>query len=78
MAGGVTLDVVAVGRRVTIVAVEGDDPLSARLVSLGMLPGVEVQVLRRAPFGDPTEYKLHGYRLGLRRAEARRVTVDDG
>jgi len=73
-----TLDEVAVGHRVKVVAVTGDDALASRLTSLGVLAGVEIHVLRRAMFGDPTEYKLHGYRLGLRRDEARRVTVDDG
>jgi Fe2+ transport system protein FeoA len=50
-------------------------PVGARLADLGFLPGTEIRVLRRAPFGDPTEYELRGYRICLRRSEAARVRV---
>jgi Fe2+ transport system protein FeoA len=54
---------------------DGDDPIDRRLLDLGLLPGTEVRVLRRAPLGDPVEYELRGYRLCLRRSEAERVRV---
>ena len=36
---------------------------------------IEVEVLRRAPLGDPTVFELHGYQLCLRRSESQRVRV---
>jgi len=36
---------------------------------------VMVRVAGQAPFGDPLELELRGYRLSIRRAEARRVTI---
>lgn len=51
-------------------------PLVQRLLQLGLLEGVEVEVVRRAPGGDPVEYRLLGYSLSLRRAEAANVIVD--
>ena len=56
-------------------AVDGDTSIGRRLLDLGFVPGTAVRVLRRAPLGDPVEYELRGYRLCLRRSEARRIRV---
>jgi ferrous iron transport protein A len=47
-----------------------------RLLELGLLPGTEVEVVRRAPLGDPLELRLRGYRLSLRAEEARAIAVE--
>lgn len=47
-----------------------------RLVEMGMLPGVIVEVLRLAPLGDPMDLRLHGYRLSIRLKEAGLILVD--
>jgi ferrous iron transport protein A len=52
------------------------DEVSARLMEMGLTPGVEVQVLGVAPLGDPIELALRGYRLSVRRSEAARVEVE--
>ena len=44
--------------------------LRNRVLALGFVPGTEVKSVRRAPFGDPTEYELRGGRVSLRRSEA--------
>jgi ferrous iron transport protein A len=51
------------------------DDVLQRVMALGIVPGTAVEVIRRAPFGDPTEYALRGYRLCLRTSEASRVEV---
>lgn len=71
----VPLDTVRPGRAATVVRVDGDDITAQRLRDLGVWPGVIVEVIRRAPFGEPTEYRLQGYRLALRRGEAHRIRV---
>lgn len=58
-----------------VVGVDGDDALAQRLDAAGLWPGVRVQKIGKAPFGDPLLFRLHGYRLALRRAEAARVRV---
>jgi ferrous iron transport protein A len=58
-----------------VVEVLGDDPLALRLAAAGLWPGVMVERICRAPFGDPLLFRLHGYRLALRRSEAERVLV---
>ncbi|MFK7742018.1 MAG: ferrous iron transport protein A, partial [Planctomycetota bacterium] len=47
------------------------------LRSVGLWPGVVVERLASAPFGGPLLFRLHGYRLALRREEAQRVALQD-
>jgi ferrous iron transport protein A len=70
-----SLDTVAVGDSARVLDVDGDDAVAIRLLEMGLTPGVAVRVLGRAPFGDPLELELRGYRLSIRLAEAARVTV---
>ena len=70
-----TLDRVPRGASVRVVAILGGDAIARRLDDLGLRAGVEVEVLRRAPLGDPTVFELHGYQLCLRRSESGRVRV---
>ena len=49
----------------------------AKLLSMGLTPGVEFKVVRSAPMGDPIEIQIRGYRLSLRREEARVVRVEE-
>lgn len=71
-----TLDQVAVGDFVRVGDVAGDDGVAIRLLEMGLTPGVTVRVVGRAPFGDPLELELRGYRLSIRRAEAARVAIE--
>jgi Fe2+ transport system protein FeoA len=77
-AGIATLDRLAAGTSATVVAIDGDDLLSSRLLDHGLWPGAEVRLLGCAPLGDPLLFALHGLRLALRRDEAARVRVRSG
>ncbi len=70
-----TLDKCPLGAAVAVQHVLGDDPLSQRLGALGFWADAQVMVERTAPLGDPTLYRLHGFRLALRRDEAARIVV---
>ena len=70
-----TLDQIPRGDSVRVVGVDGADAIARRLDDLGLRVGVEVEVIRRAPLGDPTVFELHGYQLCLRRSESERVRV---
>ena len=63
------------GAAAQVVAIRGDDAVSRRLADLGFWPGTTVSVQFRSLFGGPRAYRLHGYRLALRRDEAARVEV---
>jgi Fe2+ transport system protein FeoA len=43
---------------------------------MGFCNGVQVEVIRRAPLGDPIEFRLRGYHLSLRNEQARHVTIN--
>ncbi len=63
------------GQSGIIEKIEGEDALASRLMEMGLLDGERVDVIGRAPMGDPTEYALRGYRLSLRRTESDRVHI---
>ncbi len=65
----------ASGQRLEVVEVVGNDALAVRLVASGLWPGAAIEWIAQAPFGDPLLFRLHGYRLALRRSEAERVLV---
>jgi Fe2+ transport system protein FeoA len=69
------LNRVGVGCRACVVSVSGDSDLRRRLLEMGFCNGAEVEVLRRAPFGDPIEFRLRGYCLSLRDEQAGCVQV---
>jgi ferrous iron transport protein A len=70
-----TLDQIPKGHSVRVLAVAGDDPIARRLNDLGIREGTLIEVLRRAPLGDPTVFELRGYQLCLRQTESQRVQV---
>ena len=56
-------------------SVRGTSDLRRRLLEMGFCNHARVTVIRRAPLGDPIEYRLRGYYVSLRKAEARCVLV---
>lgn len=72
-----TLDAVPTGTRAVVTHVEDDDTaLVRRLCDLGFTPGTEIDVLRRAPLGDPVVYRLRDFEICLRDRQARCIQVE--
>ncbi|AIU70345.1 MULTISPECIES: FeoA family protein [Thermococcus] len=67
------LDEVPVGSTVRVRKLCGGPIL--KFMEMGVLPGTEVRVLKKAPLGDPIEVELRGYRLSLRKEEAECLEV---
>jgi ferrous iron transport protein A len=67
----------AVGEAGRVGAVSGAGDVSRRLLEMGITPGAQIRRLGAAPLGDPLEFELRGYRLSLRRAEARFVALEE-
>jgi len=63
------------GQRLVVSEVLGTDALADRLRVSGLWAGAIVELIGNAPFGGPLLFKLHGFRLALRRSEAERVTA---
>ena len=53
----------------------GDSELKERLMTMGLIPGTKVKVLRSAPLGDPMALGVRSYNLSLRRADAAKIQV---
>mgnify|MGYP001166117069 FL=1 len=70
-----TLTDVPHGTDARVKSVHGSSRVSKRLMELGVVPGVELQVVKSAPFGDPIEVRLRGYSLAMRRSEADAIEV---
>lgn len=69
------LNRLGVGCRGSVFAVGGDAELRRRLLEMGFCNGAGVEVIRRAPLGDPIEFRLRGYHLSLRDEQARHVQI---
>lgn len=70
-----TLDQLLVGGSCLIQKVLGEGKVVRRLFDMGLTPGAEVYLRKKAPLGDPLEVTLRGYELSLRKDEAAHVVV---
>ncbi len=70
------LSEVRVGQSGVLSRLDLSEDVSDHLAHLGFLPGAEVKVLRRAPAGDPTVYRIDGVEVGLRNETARHIEIE--
>ena len=66
----------AIGETGIITAVSGEGRIRRRLFDMGVTPGAEVTLVKKAPLGDPIEVTLRGYQLTLRKNEAECVGTE--
>ncbi|MHC1625089.1 MAG: FeoA family protein [Methermicoccaceae archaeon] len=71
-----TLDNVNEESKVRVIHIKGRGAARKRVLDMGFVPGVEVEVIKKAPLGDPIEFKLKGYHLSLRKKEAETIVVE--
>ena len=71
-----TLDDMAIGDRARIIGFREQTPYSAQLARMGLIPGTEFELKRRAPLGDPVEIHVRGFTLGLRSSEASVLDIE--
>ena len=69
------LSEMAVGESAVVASLELPDDVGDHLMHLGFLPEATVEVLRRAPAGDPTVYRVEGAEIALRRETAQHIQV---
>ena len=63
------------GEKAVIVRVHGHGSFRKRLIEMGFIHGKEVRVVLNAPLKDPIEYEIIGYKVSLRREEAKLIDV---
>ena len=59
-----------------VVRVTGQSEDLTRLQEMGLTVGTSFRVVKVAPFGDPVEIDLRGYRLCLRKQETKDFEVE--
>lgn len=69
-----TLANVIKGKKVKVIKLLNSE-ISSKLLEMGLYNGQEVEVLFKAPFGDPIAVNIGGYVLSLRLDEAKFVEV---
>lgn len=73
-----TLDKIEKGEAVKVVSVEdSNDELRSYILNMGLTPGVEVSLIKKAPLGDPMEFRLRGYELALQKKDASKIVVEN-
>ena len=65
-----------IGETGQITKVDGEGRIRRRLFDMGITPGAEVYLRKKAPLGDPMEITIRGYELTLRKEEADLVTLE--
>ena len=65
-----------IGEQGIIKSVAGDGRIRRRLFDMGVTPGAEVYLRKKAPLGDPLEVTVRGYELSLRKSEASAVVTE--
>ena len=65
-----------IGERGKVTKVNGEGAIRRRLFDMGITPGAEVYLRKKAPFGDPIEIAIRGYELTLRKSEASQVEIE--
>ena len=70
-----TLNLLEPGSKAKVIQITGRGSARRRILDMGMVPGAEIEVIRKAPMGDPLEFLVKGYNLSLRKAEAELIVV---
>lgn len=71
------LNEIEIGHSAVVKEVGGTGALRQHFLDMGLIPGVNVTLVKYAPMGDPLELRLHGYELTLRKADAGQIEVDE-
>lgn len=69
------LSQIEVGASAIVTSLELPHDVLDQLMHLGFLPEATIDVLRRAPAGDPTVYRVEGAEIALRRETACHIHV---
>lgn len=71
-----SLSEIGVGSKSRVASISKYSSIRRRLMDMGIIPGIQVEVSGKAPLGDPIEILIRGYKLTLRKKEAMSITVE--
>lgn len=70
-----TLAQLEIGDTAVVTSVGGEGALRQHFLDMGVIPGVQMTLVKYAPLGDPMEFLIHGYELTLRVDDAAKISV---
>ncbi len=71
-----TLRQARIGDTVRVVKLYGEGAVKRRIMDMGLTKGVEVNIRKVAPLGDPIEVTVRGYELSIRKVDAEMIEVE--
>ena len=71
-----TLKDAKIGEISKVVKLHGEGAVRRRLMDMGITKGVEINIRKVAPLGDPFEITVRGYELSLRKADAEMIEIE--
>ena len=60
-----------------IVNLDNRNDSKLRLAEMGLMPGIEVRMIKKTPFGGPVQIKINNYYLTLRKEDAELIFLED-
>ncbi|MGI6220510.1 MAG: ferrous iron transport protein B [Coriobacteriales bacterium] len=74
--GAATLAALEEGKTGCVTIVGGEGALRQHFLDMGIVPGAQVTFVKRAPMGDPLEFRIHDYELTLRANDAAQIQIE--
>ena len=66
-----------IGESAYVCSLQENGVLKYHLLDMGLIPGTEVTLQKKAPMGDPVQIQLRGYELTLRLADAKKIEIEN-
>lgn len=73
----ITLDTLKIGDECIVLNVLGEGRIRRRLFDMGVTPGANIVIVKKAPLGDPIQITIRNYELTLRKNEAELIVVKE-
>ena len=66
-----------IGKKARVIKLNIEDKqIKRHLLDMGITRGVEVEIKKIAPMGDPIDIKLRDYELCIRKADLKQIEVE--
>ena len=65
-----------VGQSGVVKQLNNSRTVKSRLNELGVIEGVKIELVRKAPFGDPFQVKIRDFYLAIRKTEASMIEME--
>jgi Fe2+ transport system protein FeoA len=63
------------GEKAEVIEIKGENALRRRIMDIGILPGVCIEIAKRAPLGDPIQVSTGECDLIIRKSEAEKIII---